>query len=188
MGTEKGLALLAGKPLIAYSIDTLSALAERIMISGNPGIYKSFGLMAISDVYPGIGPMGGIYSCLQKSETDINLVLPCDMPSIKPELFRFLLEQRGDAQVVLPSFDSVHPEPMCGIYMKELLPLMEQFIGNRNYKLPELFRTIRFRMIEIKPESGLLPEPATCNINTPEDLFAAEEYFRLSRQGYSMQP
>jgi molybdopterin-guanine dinucleotide biosynthesis protein A len=175
MGLDKGLAMLAGSPLAAYPIRTLTVQTYRIIISSNNTEYAKFGFPVVPDLFPEIGPMGGLYSCLVNSYTETNLVLSCDMPFIKPELFSFLLENSADNQIVLPSFDGIHPEPMCGIYRKGILPLMEKFLEKGNYKLPDLFKEINFRMIPLTPELEFNSRAMLMNINTLEDLHQAEK-------------
>jgi molybdenum cofactor guanylyltransferase len=175
MGMDKGLAGLNGKALVTYSIDILSSITAKIFISSNNPSYEKFGLPVIRDIYPEIGPMGGICSCLLNTSTDFNLVLSSDMPFMKPELYLHLLACDGDSQVILPSFDGIHPEPMCGIYHRSILPDMRKFIMKGNYKLPDLFKTIRFKMIHITPEMDLFSEDMMININTLHDLAKAEK-------------
>jgi len=92
MGAEKGLQELCAKPLIHYAIEVLSGLCNTIIISSSSEAYKSLGHKVVADVIPGIGPMGGIYSALQQSKTEENLVLSCDLPFVSQELMSYILE------------------------------------------------------------------------------------------------
>ncbi|HPG34509.1 MAG TPA: molybdenum cofactor guanylyltransferase, partial [Lentimicrobium sp.] len=59
MGTDKGLMIFQGKPLVMYSIDLLSMFCGRILISSNNPEYAKFGYEIIADELPGAGPMAG---------------------------------------------------------------------------------------------------------------------------------
>jgi len=175
MGKDKGLMLLNGKPLVEYAVEILDPLVSELLISSNNGEYASAGRILVNDEVRGIGPMGGIYSCLEKSTNEINLVLSCDMPFMHPELFGYLLDYMEDNLVVLPSKDGIYPEPMCGIYRKEVLPLMEEYIREGNYKLPDLFEAIPFRMIKVPKKMSFFSDNLFMNINSEAELKEAEK-------------
>ncbi len=86
MGKEKGLMRWKGKTLIEHAIAILSPLCENIIISANNDHFDSFGYPVVGDLFPGCGPMGGIFSVLTKSETLNNLVIPSDTPFVTPDI------------------------------------------------------------------------------------------------------
>jgi len=170
MGSEKGLAVFGGKPLIQYALDVFKPLCDEILISSNSESYHYLGYQVIPDEYPGIGPMGGIYSCLRRSKNEINLVLSCDMPFVTVELFRWLILKRGNSMISVPWHEKDHYEPLCGIYHKGVVEDMRQFIFKKNYKLPDLFMRVAFMPVnanELCPDRG--PD-CFININSSEDL------------------
>lgn len=174
MGKDKGLALFKGKPLIEYAISIVKNVSAEILISTNNPDYDYLKIPLVKDTYINIGPMGGIHSCLFKSNTEWNCVLSCDMPLVKPELFQYLMQFSEDAWVVLPTSDGIHPEPMCGIYNRKVLPLMEQFIGAGNYKLPDLFRRIPFKMILTSDDLDFYSDDLFMNLNSLDEIISAE--------------
>lgn len=180
MGKDKGLVLINERPLVDYAVDVLLELTDDLIIStGNP-YYGYLGFPLVEDEFREIGPMGGIYSALKHSSSMVNLVIPCDMPLIHPDLFRFLFTHLEDHWVVLPSSDGKHPEPMCGIYRKEILPVMIEFISKGNYKLPDLFKEIPYKMVPITGKQAFFSEWIFMNINSLEDLGMAEHLLRMS--------
>jgi molybdopterin-guanine dinucleotide biosynthesis protein A len=174
MGKDKGLVLFKGKPLIEYALSIMKNVSAEILISTNNPDYDYLKIPLVKDTYNNIGPMGGIHSCLLKSKSEWNCILSCDMPLVKPELFQYLMQFSENAWVVLPTTDGIHPEPMCGIYNRKVLPLMEQFINARNYKLPDLFRSIPFKMILISNELDFYSDDLFMNLNSLEEIKSAE--------------
>ncbi len=75
MGADKGMQKLFGKPLVSYAIGELYGLCDDIIIRSSSAEYAGFGYKLVADEFPGIGPMGGVYSALRQSETNDNLVL-----------------------------------------------------------------------------------------------------------------
>jgi len=175
MGTEKGLQELCAKPLISYAIQALSGLCATIIISSSSDAYKSFGHKLVPDEFPGIGPMGGIYSALRQSKTEKNLVLSCDLPFVTKELLSFILESSADFDVAVPFEGNQHYEPLCAVYNLSVLNKMSAFIHKGNYKLPDLFDEIYVNRLTISSEYDFYRDRLFLNVNSKHDLAIAED-------------
>jgi molybdopterin-guanine dinucleotide biosynthesis protein A len=178
MGTDKGLQELCGKPLMQYAIEVLSGLCSTILISSSSQVYKSFGYKVIADVFPGIGPMGGIYSALKQSETEANLVLSCDLPFVSTKLMSYILNHSKGYKVAVPWLGDQHYEPLCGFYHLSILEQISQYIQNNNYKLPDLFEEININRLVISEKSEFYNDSLFLNINSKQDLATAENLMR----------
>jgi len=174
MGTDKGLQLLCGKPLIHYTIQVLSEFCSSIIISTSSDAYQSFGYKTVADEIPGIGPMGGIYSALKQSKTEKNLVLSCDLPFVSKELLSFIIKNSNKYQVTVPWEGNQHYEPLCGFYHLSVLESMNIFIQKGNYKLPDLFEEISINKLGINNKLDFYTENLFMNVNSKDDLAAAE--------------
>ncbi len=180
MGTEKGLQELCGKPLITYAIRVLSGFCSEIIISSSSDAYQSFSFEVVADEFPGIGPMGGIYSALKHSKTEKNLVLSCDLPFVSEELMSFILENSAGYQVAVPWLGNQHYEPLCGFYNISLLDRIESYIQNGNYKLPDLFEEISINRLIISSSLEFYKEHLFLNVNSKSDLATAENVMSRS--------
>jgi molybdopterin-guanine dinucleotide biosynthesis protein A len=178
MGSDKGLQLLCGKPLISYTIQVLSELCSTIIISTSSDVYQSFGYKTVADDIPGIGPMGGIYSALRQSKTDANLVLSCDLPFVSKELLSFILENASGFQVAVPWQGNRHYEPLCGFYNLSVLSQMGAYIQKGNYKLPDLFEDISINRLNINMSMDFYSPELFFNVNSKHDLLTAENMMR----------
>lgn len=119
MGREKGLVEFRGKPLISYGIDLLSTYTDQILISSANPDYLQFGFDMVPDEMTGRGPAAGLAASLNRTRTDWNLVLACDLPFMEPELIDQLLSVRGTYHAVIPIHQDTI-EPLCGLYHKDL--------------------------------------------------------------------
>ncbi len=178
MGTDKGLQNLCGRPLISYSIQVLSAFCSEIIISSSSDVYDLFGYKVVADKFPGIGPMGGIYSALSDSKTEKNLVLSCDLPFVSEELLHFILEKTSGYQVAVPWQGNQHYEPLCGFYSNSVKDEMRNFIQKGNYKLPDLFEEISINKLVINNRLEFYTESLFLNVNSKHDLATAENLMR----------
>jgi len=172
MGEEKGLAMLNGKPLVVYALDTLQPLCHKMVISANHHLedYMKFGVDVVEDAVKNIGPMGGVYTCLQRSSTRYNLILSCDTPFITTSLFTYLLDSVENDQAVVPSHDGGFIEPLCGVYATNVIWTLQSFIEKKTYKLLDFITAVNYKKVEIHPGLPFFSDDLFVNINTRNDL------------------
>lgn len=170
MGTDKSMMKLNGKPLIEYSIDALRPLCHNVVISSNNFIYDFTGCEVWPDELPYQAPIVGIYSCLKRSTTDINIILSCDMPMMSTETLEYLLVNSKDHDITVPMHGDGFIEPLCGIYKKSSLGILKEFIDKGNFHLHESIRAASHRWITFDPQLPFFSDNMFLNINTPDDF------------------
>jgi len=89
-------------------------------------------------------------------------------------LLAFILENAKEYKVAVPYQGNRHYEPLCGFYSKSVLPEMEHFIQNKNYKLPDLFEVTCINKLIINTELSFFSETLFFNVNSKHELAAAE--------------
>ncbi len=173
MGSEKGLKLFKGKPLVEYAIEALQPYCGTIMLStNNPDYYKKYDLIKIQDEIKNIGPMGGIYSCLNNSSTDINIFLSCDMPFIDSYLMKFIIENIDtDFDAIVPVHDGNKVEPLCAYYHLGVLSTLKLHVETKNYKLMDFLDAINTKKIIMDDMIGY-NDLYFSNFNTADDIKA----------------
>jgi molybdopterin-guanine dinucleotide biosynthesis protein A len=169
MGTDKGLLLLNGKPMIQHVIDTVLPLTSSISIVSNNEEYKTFGFPVVSDLIKDKGPVVGIYTALSDSTTETNLILSCDTPFVSLKLIRKLIENSSSVDVCIPSFKGrIHP--LIGVYKKNNTTVFKNCLESDILKLMivnQKLNTLIVNMEELHDESEFT------NLNTKTDLEAS---------------
>jgi molybdenum cofactor guanylyltransferase len=168
MGIDKGLMIYQGKHMVSYSINLLSAFCSRVLISTSNPNYKAFNLETIPDLIPGSGPLGGLYSCLTQSTTEINICLPCDLPFMKPHIIEQLLQSYDGTSCVVPL--TPLPEPLVAIYPLSVLPVLKELIENGKYRMTDIFRLFPVKYKSLKDFKGTNNQLCFANINSPDDI------------------
>lgn len=92
MGTDKALALFAGKPLIQIALEAQTAAGLSTRIAGSRSFLAAFA-EEIPDTFPETGPLGGIHAALSASKAEWNLFLPVDLPLMPSSLLACLLQR-----------------------------------------------------------------------------------------------
>jgi molybdenum cofactor guanylyltransferase len=171
MGEDKSLLLFRGKPLIMYAIEALSPLCERVIISSNLLVYDFTGCEVWPDELPLKAPINGLYTCLKRSETEWNFMLTCDMPFADTSLFSCLLEQAcHDDDAVIPVHGQGLAEPLCGLYNRSILKVIDSQVRAEQYSILELLKYIRCKFVNIGPDQGFYHKEMFSNLNSPADL------------------
>ena len=170
MGTDKSMMMLNGKSLIEYSIDALKPLCHNVVISSNNFIYDFTGCEVWPDELPDKAPMVGIYSCLKRSKTDINIILSCDMPLISTSMLEYLLANSVNHDITVPIHGDSFIEPLCGIYKQSSIAILKKFIDKGNFRLNECIRAASHQLVIVDPQLPFYSKNLFSNINTPDDF------------------
>lgn len=177
MGFSKAFVRFNGKPLIDHALLTLKEITPNVILSvgTNPIEYKN--LPVVKDIYPDRGPMGGIYSALLHSETDLNLVLSCDMPFIPAGLLQLLVEEAREhqADVTLPADEHGYWQTLCAVYRKSLLSRMRDAVVEDKLKLKTFLAEVNSTIIPLNEGHKYYRTNAFLNMNTPEMIHEAEK-------------
>jgi len=175
MGSDKSLMVLNGKTLVEYAIDALKPLCNKVVISSNNFIYEFTGCEVWPDELPDRAPMIGIYSCLKRSETEINIILSCDMPLMSTAMLEYLLNQSANHDITVPIQEDHRIEPLCGIYKKSAVEILMDFIDNGNFRLNECIQAASSRLVTVGPELPFYSPDLFSNINYREDFDRLQE-------------
>jgi molybdenum cofactor guanylyltransferase len=170
MGQDKSLMPFKGRPLISHAIDILSPVCRKVVISSNQAVYEFTGCEVWPDVLPVHAPMIGLYSCLLRSGTDWNILLSCDMPLVDRRLFRFLLERRTGYETVIPVNSGGMGEPLCGLYKRDIISLLEQQISDQQYGMQKMLGSATCNWVQVEPGMEFYHSGLFSNINTQADL------------------
>jgi molybdopterin-guanine dinucleotide biosynthesis protein A len=167
----KGFLEIKGRRIIESNVELLKEIFDCVIIStNNPECYFYLGVPMVGDIVEYRGPMTGLLSALITLEAPDIFVTACDMPFIKPELIRYIVnrwEKRWDA--VIPIFDS-KSQPLLAVYSKKVVPKMEDSIRKGMRGLREFLKIIEVLYIGEDKVRAIDPEGRSfVNINTVED-------------------
>ena len=166
--------------LLERVVSRVSFLEQIIIVTGDgkktlPVLKGTPTPEVVSDIYPGKGPLGGIYTGIRASGSRYNLVVACDMPFLNQDLLRYLIEVSDDYDaVVLRSDDEV--EPLHAVYARSCLEPIEEMLENGNLSVHQLFKKIKVRYVEDREMERFDPDHLSrFNINTVQDLELAQK-------------
>jgi molybdopterin-guanine dinucleotide biosynthesis protein A len=170
MGKDKALLKLHNSYLIDYPIKALQQLTADVRIVGDPEKYGFLKLPVIPDCIESEGPLSGIYSALKASSSLLNLIVGCDMPRISLSFLKLLLGKTLLGDAVMMKFDDGFCEPLCSLYSKACLQVIEENFRQHQYKISEVFSSLKVAYVSEEEITTLgLSREIFTNVNTPED-------------------
>jgi molybdopterin-guanine dinucleotide biosynthesis protein A len=127
-----------------------------------------------TDIYPGKGALGGIYTGLAISKSWYNLVVACDMPFLNQALLRYMIELSAGFDLVVPRVGDF-VEPLHAIYSKSCLAPIERLLSRGNLEVRALFELVKVRYVEAEEIDKFDPKHLSFfNVNTKADLEKAQ--------------
>lgn len=181
IGSDKNKAILKlnKKCLIDIVISKLKHIVgDNIIIVGPPEKYPSY-KQVVPDLFNQRGLLVGLYSGLKSSTSRYNLVVGCDMPFLKVELLQYLRDKIDSSDIIIPHSTKSFIEPLCAIYSKDCLNIMERNIEAGILSIRRIFPYLKVKYIKAKEIKRVDPElNSFFNINYKEDFVRAEELIK----------
>ena len=168
MGTDKAFIKVNGKSLLENAINICKPVCNSILISSNSAPHKIQNYQVVNDEFAGCGPIGGIYSCLKKSDSLWNFVISVDSPFVVPGFIENLVEASDGFHAVIPKH-SGGLEPLIALYNVNCLPEIERRVIAGNYKMHNLLKAVKKNFVNSKKWLAEYPKMFQ-NLNYPNDL------------------
>lgn len=176
-GQDKGLIVLAGRPMIEYVMDALRSQVDGLVISANRNreIYEAYGAPVVADeIGEYFGPLAGMASAMGVAPPGLLLTAPCDSPLVAGDYaarMRRALEQQ-QAEIAVAR-DAERLQPVFALIHSRLRPELIAFLESGERKIDCWYA--RHRMVEVdfsdRAEMFL-------NVNRPADRTALEALIR----------
>ena len=173
-GNVKGLLKIKNSTFLEKIQETLNDFSS-IYLSINDKFSKNqkqefekMGFKLIEDIYKEIGPLGGIYSSLLNCKEEYLFITACDMPFITKNSIEVLcnkVDKNTDGVVFYDKNNKLYP--LGAIYSKNVLPIIEEMIEKKYYKLSYLIEKSNF--VKINIEDTDIELETLSNINTPQE-------------------
>ena len=122
----------------------------------------------LEDDWPGVGPLGGIATCLSRSRSPLLLVLAVDLARIQPGFLKKLLAHSVAGRGTVPAHRDRF-EPLIAVYPAGALVLATDNIREQNYALQPFVAQLLANHLITRYEVEASERIQLENWNTPED-------------------
>lgn len=179
--TEKTVVDVGGIPLIRRVADRLCAATDKLVVNcreeqRDPIAEALEGLdprFAIDEI-PDRGPVAGIKTGLEVSDTEYSAIVAADMPFLDPGIVQYLFERAADHEVAVPR-PSEWFEPLHAVYKTvPAVAACERALEEENPRIIEPLSTLD-RVVVDRDELLAHGSLDTFeSVDTPEDIAWAE--------------
>jgi molybdopterin-guanine dinucleotide biosynthesis protein A len=190
-GQDKGLLLLAGKPLAKHVLDAVNNIVDKkILVASSKDQAENYKKIVDSNVKVLIdrtstdeaqSPLVGALAGLREAQGRYSLMLPCDTPFVSREIISLLFELCVDRNAVIPRWPNGCTEPLQAVYCSE--PACEaarNALNGGELNMQSMIDRLRgVRYVSTLVLKQIDPELKTFfNINNPLDLKKAEKIWK----------
>ena len=178
-GSDKALAQLGGRTLLARVASSLGACPRRLLLAP-PERYALPGWTVQAEARTGEGPLAALETALAWAESQGGAgwvaLTGVDYPLLTPAVWQALAQaasRTGEASVIGFTDAQGQPEPLPALYHTALRPTVTAALdrGERRLRLPELLTAGRW----LEPESLGVPAHLLADADTPQALAALEK-------------
>ena len=174
-GIDKGLVMLAGKPMVEYTLATLAPEVDTVIINANRNLerYGQLGVPVVTDSLAGhLGPLAGLSAAISALDTDYIFMCPCDSPFLQADLVHELVERciATDHDIAVPH-DGERLQPVFCVVHRRVQPSLDQFLVSGERKIDRWFLSHRVKQVPAAQFTESFR-----NINTEEERLMAEHH------------
>ncbi len=187
-GSDKGLVVLADKPLVLHVIDRVSNVVdETVVVVSSKNQKEKFEIILgekanlIIDKNESQSPLVGAMTGFESAEGKVSLLLPCDTPLVSTQIVQFLLDMCTNRSAAIPRWPNGYIEPLQAAYRtKSASEAAKTALEEGKMNMRSMIDNLRrVRYISTMVLEQMEPELLTFfNINTPQDLKRAESLLK----------
>ncbi|MFC1915251.1 molybdenum cofactor guanylyltransferase [Chloroflexota bacterium] len=180
LGHDKVLETVGNRSLLQLVVSTATSLSREVIIvtASEQTIPQSRNypnLKVATDIYPGKGPLVGIYTGLTNSTSFYNLVVASDMPFLNQDLLGYMIQLSINFDLVVPRVGNL-VEPLHAVYTKSCFAPIEHMIKQDELSVNQLLGSVKTRYVEAEEIERFDPKHLSFfNINSKADLKRARE-------------
>ena len=171
MGVNKAFIRIGAERLIDRTVRLFrSIFREVIIVTAAPLDYLDQQAVIVTDILPGKGAFGGLYTGLFYATDEHAFFSACDMPFLNRAFLEYMVQQAAGYDIVVPAPpDGL--QPLHAIYARRCLPAIRARLDRNRLQIKEFYPG--HHILKIPPEVLDTFDPKGhmfLNINTPEDL------------------
>lgn len=179
MGVDKCMLDLGGRTLLQRAIDSLEVVADEVVAVTRPGrppppLHSPGSLYHAVDSVTDGGPLVGILAGLEATSAPVAVAVACDLPFVRPELLRLLLDRvDAGARFVVPVYEG-QPQLLCSAWRGDAAPLLRARVEAGDRAVHAMLDALDAELVPPEVWREVDPEGRSfVNVNTPEDLAEA---------------
>lgn len=173
MGRDKGALPFGAETMLERMVRIARSIAHEVIVVARRDQTLPGGVTRVDDPVEDLGPLAGIAAGLAASTTDLNIIVACDMPLIRPAVLQRLLEMIGEHDACVAVVDG-HASALCGVYRKRAAVTAQALLDSGERRVMSLLDRVNTKRVDAALLRDIDPELQTfISVDTPEKYRAA---------------
>lgn len=181
MGKNKALLEFESDTFIGHAVNEFRG-HEIIISASGQNEYEKLPAKIVNDENKDIGPIEGIRQVLKVASEDYIFICACDMPFITAKIADYIAEFISSDYDCYVITDEDRMHPLCAIYSKRVLPVIEKLIANGDHKLRLILDNSRTKFISLGNTN--FEKKIVRNVNTKEEYRELKKPVIFAVSGY----
>lgn len=167
-GRNKALLLLEDRTFLSRIEEALSTFDEKLISVRDTAGIDGSAFSPVFDQIPDRGPLEGLRCGLRACRSHGLIVVPCDVPFFTAEIAAALVAAGEGYDAVICKDRSGRLHPLCGLYTKRCLPVIEEMAAQGNFRIMGIFDRVNSTVLDMN--SVNLSDDLLINVNDPQTL------------------
>jgi len=169
MGQDKGAMPFGNETMRERVARLVGVIATRVIIVGRRNQQGT----TLHDAVEHQGPLAGIAAGLAASATDLNVIVACDMPLVRPAVLQRLIDLIGDADIAVAVVDG-HASALCAVYRTRVAAAAQELLDSGERRVMALLDRVTTARIDAATFTDIDPElDSFVSVDTAEKYQAA---------------
>jgi molybdopterin-guanine dinucleotide biosynthesis protein A len=174
MGRDKGALAFGGETMRDRVARIARGIAGEVIVVGR----RDQDGVTLHDAIEDQGPLSGIATGLAASTSDLNIVIACDMPLIRPAVLQRLVASIGDHDACVAVVDG-HASALCGVYRTRIAEDAQALLDAGERRVMRLLDRVQTKRVDAAEFRDIDPDLETfISVDTPDKY--ADAVRRLS--------
>lgn len=164
MGVDKSALPFGGETMLARISRLLGEIATEITVVGR----RDQEGVTVYDAVEDQGPLSGLAAGLGASHRELNVVVACDMPLVKPAVLQRLVDAIGDHEACVAVADG-HASALCAVYRTTVAGEAHALLASGERRVMRLLDRIDTKRVDAALLRDLDPDLVTfVSVDTAE--------------------
>jgi len=190
-GSDKALAVLQGRPLIAHVVRTASQVADEVVVAigreSNSSTYRKFlpaSIRIVKDRWQVKSPLVGILTGFKWMRSNYSVVLSCDTPFANRSVLGLLFKKATHFDAAIPRWPNGDIEPLQAVYRtRPAIPAAKMALTHKEFRNVDMIKRLRrITYVPVREIKQIDKDLVSFfNVNNRRDLRRAEAIQAFSR-------
>ena len=168
MGRDKGSLPFGGETMLDRIVRIVRTVAGRVIVVARRDQPAPSSVTLAYETVEDLGPLAGIAAGLAASNSDLNVVVACDMPLIRPGVLERLVSLIDDYDACV-AIANGQASPLCGVYRSRIAPDAQALLNSGERRLMRLLEVVRTKRVDAEVFRDIDPNLETfISVDTPE--------------------